>query len=61
MSSKVCNPQIKLSEVVITSIGWTIFLTAAAVAAVFTVNCQITALESMFDCRFESKGERSTH
>ena len=45
---------IKLSTVVIASIGWTLLLTASVVAAVFAVNTRIDYLSYKFDQKIDT-------
>ena len=46
--------EIDVSNIVLASIGWTLVLTVAVMAAVFAVNAQFSSLENKFDRKFEA-------
>ena len=46
--------EIDVSNIVLASIGWTLVLTVAVIAAVFAVNAQFSSLENKFDRKIEA-------
>lgn len=46
--------EIDVSNIVLASIGWTLVLTVAVMAAVFAVNAQFSSLENKFDRKIEA-------